>query len=83
MSQSQDNKAMDYFNRGLKIHEEIGNKSGIAGFLNNIGSIAERQGNHKKSLDYFERSLKLREQLGDKRGQASSLWRQCKGYRNA
>ena len=43
---------MEYFNRSLKIFEEIGNKRGIASCLNNIGLIYKDQGNYAKTIDY-------------------------------
>ena len=35
-------KAIEYYNKSLKIYEEIGNQKGIASVLNNLGVIYER-----------------------------------------
>ena len=37
-------KALEYFQRVLKIHEEIGDKNNIANSLNNMGNIYTSQG---------------------------------------
>jgi adenylate cyclase len=66
-------KALEYFDRSLKISEEIGNKVGIAKVLNNIGSIYKNQSNYPKALEYYQRSLKIQEEIGDKSGIAGVL----------
>jgi len=66
-------KALDHYQRSLKIKEEIGNKNGIASLLGNIGNIYENQGDYPKALDYYQRSLKIREEIDDKNGIATSL----------
>ncbi len=66
-------KALWFFERGLKINEEIGNKKGIAGLLGNIGNIYNDQSNYPKALEYQQRSLKIYEEIGDKTGIANAL----------
>jgi serine phosphatase RsbU (regulator of sigma subunit)/uncharacterized protein HemY len=41
--------------------------------LNNIGYLANIQGNRTKAFEYFEKSLRVREKLGEKHGIAESL----------
>ena len=53
--------------------EELGDKSGIAITLHQLGMIHQDQGNYKEALKKYEQSLKIREELGDKHGIASSL----------
>jgi len=76
--------ALDYFNKCLKIYEEIGDKSGVATVLNNIGVIYRNKGNlsssplkkeelFKKVLEYYNKSLNLRKEIGDKKGIAICL----------
>jgi tetratricopeptide (TPR) repeat protein len=82
------NKALYYYEKSLKIHEELGDMRGIATSLNNIGVFYHNQGkalstdNYRgsqkeiilnKALYYFGRSLKFFEELGDKQGIAFSL----------
>ena len=38
------NKAEDFYNRALALHEALGNKEGIARDLNNLGNIAKIRG---------------------------------------
>jgi adenylate cyclase len=66
-------KALDYYQRSLKIYEEIGDKKGIANSLNNIGMIYKAQSKYPKALNYYQRSLKIAEEIGDKKGIASAL----------
>jgi tetratricopeptide (TPR) repeat protein len=66
-------KALEYFEKSLKLQEEIGYKVGIAELLSNIGVIYYNQNEKNKALDYYKRSLKIREELGDKDGIANSL----------
>jgi len=68
-----DTSAIDYYARSLPIWEEIGDKEGIAGTLNNIGLIYHVQGNYASAIDYYTRCLSIREEIGDQKGIASSL----------
>ncbi len=66
-------QAVNYFERSLKIREDIGDKKGIAASLYNIGNIYLRQGNYPQALDYHQRSLKIEKGIGNKKGIAGSL----------
>jgi len=66
-------KALDYYNRSLKIDEELQDKEGIAYALINIGSIYGYQGDLSKTLEYDHKSLKIMEELQNKKGIASCL----------
>jgi len=65
--------ALTYYQKALKIQEEIKDKDGIAQSLNNIGFIYENQGDIPKALDYYHRCLKIREELTNKKGMGISL----------
>jgi tetratricopeptide (TPR) repeat protein len=65
--------ALDNFERGLKIFNELSDKKGAANALNNIGTIYDHQGDIPKALDYYSRSLKMQTEIGDKAGIANSL----------
>jgi len=65
--------ALDYYNRGLLIKEEMGNKKGIAVTLNNIGGIYVDQGDYATAMDYYFRSLTISEEIGYKPGIDGSL----------
>ena len=66
-------QAMDYYEKSLKISEEIGDKMGIAVVLNNMGLIFKASGDFNKTLDYYTKSLKIKEEIGDKEAIAVSL----------
>ncbi|MFH2141825.1 MAG: SpoIIE family protein phosphatase, partial [Bacteroidota bacterium] len=84
MNQDDFNKATVYYNRSLKIFEELGDKQGIAANMGNIGHIYITQSNLdsnsdtisaklKKAFWYFNNSLKIQEELCNKEGIALSL----------
>jgi len=66
-------KAQEYYTRSLKVYEEIGDQSGVAASLNNIGLVAKNQGNNSKALSYYTRSLKIHEQTGNQEDMANSI----------
>ncbi|MDN3643053.1 adenylate/guanylate cyclase domain-containing protein [Lutimonas halocynthiae] len=66
-------QAVNYYERSLKIREEIGDKKGIAASLYNIGNIYLRQSNFPQALEYNQRSLIIEEEIGNKAGIAHSL----------
>lgn len=66
-------KASAYYQRSLKIREEIGDKIGIASLLGNIGTIYQLQSNYPKALGYYQRSLKISEEIGNKNVMSNAL----------
>ncbi|MCB9364264.1 MAG: tetratricopeptide repeat protein [Flavobacteriales bacterium] len=66
-------EAIKYYNKSLKLREEIDDKDGIAKSLCNIGIIYKNQGDIPKALVYYHKSLKIQEQLGNKDGIAAAL----------
>lgn len=66
-------QAVNYFERSLKIREEIGDKKGIAASLYNIGNIYIRKENYPKALEYHQRSLKIEKEIDNIEGVASSF----------
>ena len=67
------NKALEYYERSLKLKLNIDDKIGIASSLNNIGIIHLVLDNYEKALEYYEKSLKIRSEIDDKLGIGSSL----------
>ena len=65
--------ALSYFEKSLKIREELNDKRGIATVLHNIGFMYKNKGDILKALDYYNRGLKIREEIKDKKGIAISL----------
>jgi len=66
-------KALEYYNRSLKLHMDIKNKEGIALALNNIGNIYDNNGDVAKAMHYYQKSLKIHEEIGNKDGIATTL----------
>ncbi len=66
-------KALEYYERSLKIAEELGDRSGVAQSLHQIGMIHQERGEYDKALEYYDRSLKIKEELGNRSGVAISL----------
>ena len=82
-------EAEKLYNKSLKIVEQLGDKSGIAGTIGQIGILFYLQGEFKKAIKNYSKSLKLFKQIGNKYGIAKSLFqlgiiKQIKGnYREA
>jgi len=68
-----DNKALKYFNKSLKISKKVNNKEGIATALNNMGIIYHNIGDIPKALEYFNKSLRIQEEIGDLYGVSWTL----------
>ena len=64
---------MEKYNKSLEIEEEIGDKSGIAQTLHQIGNIHYVKGKYEKALEKYNESLEIKEEIGDKSGIALSL----------
>lgn len=64
--------AMLYFNKALKLREELNDKKGVASVHNNIGLIYWNQANYEKALVHQLKALQIREELKDKEGLAAS-----------
>lgn len=72
-------EAIDFYQRAIKIREDIDDKKGLAASYNNIGYVFKSQGNMPLAIDYYNKSLRLQEQnrtstgeVADKKGLAYS-----------
>ena len=65
-------KQLEYFEKSLKINEELGDKKGLAGAFNSVGYAHKLLGNLKKAIEYYGKSIKIRDEIGDKKGVSSS-----------
>jgi tetratricopeptide (TPR) repeat protein len=66
-------KAIDYFEKALKIQEEIDAKSEVANSLSNIGALYSGMGQLEKALDNLLKALKIQQEIGAEKGIAYSL----------
>jgi len=53
------------FERSLAISQDLGDPSGEAASLNNIGAVLEREGRFLQAQEYYERSLEIQGQVGN------------------
>ncbi len=67
------NKALKYYEKALKLNEELGRKEGMAIGLGNIGTVYGIKGELDKALEYYGKALKLDEELGSKEGMAEAI----------
>ncbi len=65
--------AIDYFERALKIAEQVGDLKLQGVVLGNLGIPYAYLGDVRKAIDYFERALKIYEQIGHLRRQGAHL----------
>lgn len=66
-------KAKKMLEKSLTIYQAIGNSSGVAKVLNNLGYIAYKQGDFSTAKQYLQEGLTLRRQTGYPRGIVVSL----------
>ena len=67
-------KALIFYQKSLKIREEIGDKVGMAVNYHNIGQLYSKMGELEKGIEYTQKAIQLHEILGDKNGVANSLY---------
>ncbi len=65
-------KAIMYYQKYLKICEELGDKKGMGSSFGNIGIVHQNQGNYEKAIMYYQKSLKIKEELRDRKGMSTS-----------
>jgi serine phosphatase RsbU (regulator of sigma subunit) len=53
-------KALEYFNKGLKIREDLKDENAVASSLNRIGMVLRQTKKYDESLEYYFRSLEIR-----------------------
>jgi tetratricopeptide (TPR) repeat protein len=66
-------KALEYYDRSLKLAEGFGDRFSVSTSLHQIGMIHQARGDYDKALEYYDRALKLAEEFGDRPGTAYSL----------
>ncbi|MFY9310993.1 MAG: tetratricopeptide repeat protein [Bacteroidia bacterium] len=65
-------KALEWYDKSLKIRKQLDDKKGIAISFNNIGLIYNNLGDISKALDYYKSALKIQNEINDSRGIAIS-----------
>ncbi len=67
-SQGDFDKAIELYQRFLKVSEESGNLFGIGMALNNLGGVYAHRGDIDKAIPLFKKKLAISEKLGNKVG---------------
>ena len=63
-------KAVEYYQKALKINEELGNIEGMASEYCNLGNVHQRRWKLDKAEEYYNKALEINKALGRKRGMA-------------
>jgi CHAT domain-containing protein/Tfp pilus assembly protein PilF len=66
-------KALDYYSQSLPLSRAVGDRSGEATTLTNIGLLYSHLGEKQKALEYYSQSLPLFRAVGDRSGEATTL----------
>jgi tetratricopeptide (TPR) repeat protein len=67
-------RALEYLGKALALHEELGDKVGVANWLTgNIGTVHRNFSDYARALEYYGKALSLHEELGNKSGVAVCL----------
>lgn len=61
-------EASRLYQQSLEIAEKLGNQSGIASSLHQLGIIAQEQGDYATARRLYQRSLEIKEKLGNQAG---------------
>ena len=56
-------KALDYYNKGLKIDQDLGNKFNLAGDYNKIGELYFEMDNLAQADTYFSKSIAVSKEI--------------------
>ncbi|WP_431957881.1 tetratricopeptide repeat protein [Nocardia lijiangensis] len=58
--------------QALTIHEEIGNRAGMAGSYHQLGTLAKNRGDYAEAEHHFQQTLSIFEELGNRANMAIS-----------
>lgn len=70
--QGNTSKALEWYEKSLKIRKQLDDKKGIATSFNNIGLIYNNLGDISKALGYYKSALKIQNEIKDLKGIAIS-----------
>ena len=64
-------KAKEYFQKGLVIRTEIGDRVGEAADYGSLGTVFHSLGQYDKAKEYHQKALVIRTEIGDRKGVAA------------
>jgi CHAT domain-containing protein len=66
-------EALNYFRQALPILREVGDRSGEATTLNNIGMVSHVLGNRTEALNYYRQALPILREVGNRPTESTTL----------
>jgi CHAT domain-containing protein/tetratricopeptide (TPR) repeat protein len=66
-------KALEYYNQALPLYRAVGDRSGEAATLNNIGLVYNALGEKPKALEYYNQALPILRAVGNRSVEARTL----------
>ncbi|HXD34595.1 MAG TPA: tetratricopeptide repeat protein [Pyrinomonadaceae bacterium] len=66
-------KSIESYEEVLPLYRVLGDRSGEAIALNNVGAVYDSLGESRKALDYYTQALSLRRTDGDRQGEVATL----------
>jgi tetratricopeptide (TPR) repeat protein len=67
-------RALEYYNQALPLRRAVGDRSGEATTLNNMGGVYDALGDQPRALEYYNQALPLRRAVGDRSGEATTCY---------
>ena len=66
-------KAIDFYQLGLAIKKEIGDRAGEGFALINLGIAYHELGHYQKAIDFYQQGLAIKKEIGDRAGVSTAL----------
>ena len=66
-------KALDSYQKSLKLAQNIGDRAGEGATLNNLSALYHARGDYDTALRYLQESLAIRRAIGDQAGEGTTL----------
>jgi tetratricopeptide (TPR) repeat protein len=69
----EDDQALDNYQQALGLYRDIGDRTGEAHTLGNLGAAYQRLGRYDQALDHHEQALVIEREIWDRRGNTTTL----------
>jgi tetratricopeptide (TPR) repeat protein len=66
-------KSLEYYEKALKIAQDIGNRQNEGAVLGNLGLAYHSLGEAKRAIEYYEQALTIARKIGDRRNEGAWL----------
>lgn len=71
--QTDDKRTKEYFERAMRLYEEIAYLPGIAALYDSFGDIYRTSSGYSEAMKYYKKALQLNQRLNNKKGVAENL----------